>query len=354
VTRVPTAAPGPWQLFERDTLDLLPTLPVQSVDAIVTDPPYGIGFRDEPWDTPELAKGRPLRPQLFEESTRAWAEQCLRVVKPGGYLLAFGAPRTVHRLAAGIENAGFELRDQLVWLYGSGVPKARLDAGRSSTLKPAYEPILLARAPIEGTHADNQSRWGTGRLGIDAARIRGKADGNGRWPCNVTLSHTPRCRPRRCNTACAVALLDRSRPNIQPSRFFYCAKASVRERDAGCDRLPATKTAVYRTGSRRPRRNTHPTVKPVELMRWLVRLVCPPVAVVLDPFAGSGSTGVAALQEGRRFIGIERDPAYARIARARLSHAEKARDDGTVDARPGSGLVSAAQSSNPHERRAEL
>jgi site-specific DNA-methyltransferase (adenine-specific) len=350
----PASAPPAWQLFEQDALGLLPKLAARSVDAIVTDPPYGIGFRDEPWDTPETAPGRRPGAELFAESTRAWAKQCLRVVKPGGYLLAFGSPRTVHRLATGIEDGGFELRDQLLWLYGSGVPKARLEGGRSSTLKPAYEPILLARAPLDGNHADNEARWGTGRLGIDNARVPKTAEGPGRWPCNVTLSHTPRCRPTRCHADCAVSLLDRSRPNTRPSRFFYCAKASARERDTGCDRLPATIASVYRSGRSRPRRNTHPTVKPVGLMRWLIRLACPPEGVVLDPFAGSGSTGVAALEERRRFIGIECDPAYARVARARLNHAEEARDDGTVDARPGSGLVSAAQSSIPQERRAEL
>jgi DNA modification methylase len=348
MTAAPTS-PHPWQLHTGDALELLPTLSGQSVDAVVTDPPYGIGFRDEPWDSAH--NGR----KAFEEWTRSWAEQCLRVLKPGGHMVAFGAPRTVHRLAAGIEDAGFELRDQLVWLYGSGVPKGQLVDGRSSTLKPAYEPILLARRPLDGTHADNQARFGTGRLGVNDARIHAGAPRLGRWPCNVVLGHTPRCRPQRCVPTCAAALLDRSRPTTRPSRFFYCAKTSVRERDAGCERLPATTTTVYRAGGRRPRRNPHPTVKPVELMRWLIRLVCPEGGLVLDPFAGSGSTGVAALREGRRFIGVEREAGYAEIARARLTHAERlVMDGGTVDARPGSGLVSAAQSSTPHERRAEL
>jgi site-specific DNA-methyltransferase (adenine-specific) len=329
----------PWELFEADALALLPTLPERSVDTVVTDPPYGIGFRDEPWDSrPSTA--------TFEEWACDWARGCLRVLKPGGYLLAFGAPRTVHRLASGIEDAGFELRDQLLWLYGSGVPKGRLVAGRSSTLKPAYEPIVLARKPLDGTHDENERRWGTGRLSINASRITGSGTPPGRWPCNVALGHAQRCTPRGCAPSCAAALLDRSRPNRPPSRFFYCAKASLRERDEGCERLPARAAAIYGTAGRRPRRNTHPTVKPVELMRWLIRLACPPGGVVLDPFAGSGSTGVAALREQRRFVGVEREPAYALIARARLRHARR-RDGGTVDARPGSGLVSAAQSSTP-------
>jgi site-specific DNA-methyltransferase (adenine-specific) len=277
------------------------------------------------------------------------------VLKPGGYLLAFGAPRTVHRLAAAIEDAGFELRDQLVWLYGSGVPKGRLVDGRSSTLKPGYEPILLARTPLKGTHDENEARWGTGRLGIDEARIVTADNGPGRWPCNVTLSHSPRCQPKRCTSACAIGLLDRSRPKVKPSRFFYCAKASLRERDAGCERLPATNMPIYGSGGRRPRRNTHPTVKPVELMRWLIRLACPPGGVVLDPFAGSGSTGVAALREGRRFIGIERESEFVEIAEARLSHAERlAMDGGTVDARPGSGSCPPHSHPSLNERRAEL
>ena len=321
-SRSATAARSSWELVEADALGLLPTLPARSVDAIVTDPPYGISFRDEPWDTPASNSGRGTG-QAFEDWTHGWANECIRVLKPGGHLVAFGAPRTVHRLAAGIEDAGFELRDQLVWLYGSGVPKGRLEHGRSSTLKPAYEPIVLARAPLEGTHADNEKRWGTGRLGIDAARIAAADVSVGRWPCNLTLGHALRCRPKSCTRACAVSLLDRSRPTVKPSRFFYCAKASISERDIGCEGLPAKTAAIYGLGGRKPRRNTHPTVKPVDLMRWLIRLACPPDGVVLDPFAGSGSTGIAALEEGCRFMGVERDPEYARIARARLTHAAR-------------------------------
>jgi len=330
------ARTGSWELHEADAIGLLAGMPARSVDAVVTDPPYGIGFRDEPWDNAHNgSKG-------FEDWTRTWAEECLRVLKPGGYMVAFGAPRTAHRLAAGVEDAGFEVRDQLLWLYGSGVPKGRLVDGRSSTLKPAYEPILLARAPLEGTHADTEARWGTGRLGIDDARITTADTAPGRWPCNVTLSHAPRCQPRRCTSACVVRVLDRSRPKIQPSRFFYCAKASRRERDIGCERLPARSAPVYGLGGLKARRNTHPTVKPVELMRWLIRLVCPPGGLVLDPFAGSGTTGIAALREGRRFLGVEREREYVRIAKARLAHiAEQARQAGVsgerLDGRPVTG-----------------
>jgi site-specific DNA-methyltransferase (adenine-specific) len=237
-------------------------------------------------------------------------------------MVAFGWPRTVHRLAVGVEDAGFELRDQLVWMYGGGVPKAALAGGRSSTLKPAYEPIVLARAPLDSNHDLNEEAWGTGRLGIDDARIPSPDTPHGRWPCNVALSHQPRCRAARCAPGCAVSLLDRAHPQTQPSRFFYCAKPSRAEREAGCEHLPARPTRSYGNDWTRPRRNTHPTVKPVALMRWLIRLASPPGGLVLDPFAGSGSTGIAALKEGRRFLGVEQNARYARIARARLAAAE--------------------------------
>jgi len=327
-----------WRLEVGDSLQILAELASRSIDAIVTDPPYGIGLRGATWDGPDLRAAVKARgdaaglfeAEMFERWTTAWAAECLRVLKPGGHLLAFGAPRMVHRLAAGVEDAGFELRDQLVWLYGSGVPKSRSYNGRSSTLKPGYEPIVLARAPFVGTLAANETRWGTGLLGIDEGRLPAR-DGttNGRWPCNVTLSHQQRCASKRCTPNCPVALLDRAPRGDRPSRFFYCAKASRREREAGCDLLPAQMISIFGDSARRPRRNTHPTVKPVELMTWLVRLVCPPGGIVLDPFAGSASTGIAALDEGRRFLGIERDPDYAVIARARLTHA--------VDGRPVSG-----------------
>jgi site-specific DNA-methyltransferase (adenine-specific) len=323
-----------WELFEADTFELLAKLPTRSVDAVVTDPPYGIGFRGEAWDSRniratqdgvELAVG-----EAFERWTQRWASECLRVLKPGGYLVAFGAPRTAHRLVAGIEDAGFELREQLAWLYGSGVPKARLHQGRSSTLKPAHEPILLARAPLTGTLSGNEAAWGTGRLGIDEARSPADSGtGKGRWPCNVALTHPAACLPAGCAKGCPVSLLDRSRPRSRPSRFFYCPKPALSERDAGCGSLPARVIGIYGQGTSKPRRNTHPTVKPLALMGWLIRLSCPLGGVVLDPFAGSGSTGVAALHEQRRFVGVERDASYARIARARLTRAAAEASDGS-------------------------
>lgn len=303
-----------WSLIEGDAITAMRAMAACSVDAVITDPPYGIGFRREQWDTPTTTS---TTKNPFEAWTCEWASECLRVLKPGGHLIAFGAPRTAHRLAAGVEDAGFELRDQLVWLYGSGVPKSRLHAGRASQLKPAYEPILLARKPLDGTLSNNEARWGTGRLSIDASRLTpDQGTSMGRWPANVTTSHDIDCRTQQCATSCPVAMLETK--HTGSSRFFYCAKPSRAERDDGCQHLPARQIRIYGPRMPRPRRNTHPTVKPVALMRWLIRLACPVDGVVLDPFAGSGSTGVAGAREECRFVGIEQDPGYARIARARL------------------------------------
>ena len=286
-----------WRLLQGDALEVLRALRAGSVDAVITDPPYALGLRDTTWDRPSLEPengDRAADGVRFAAWTTEWARLCIRALKPGGYLIAFGAPRTVHRLASGVEDAGLELRDQLIWLYGSGVPKDRVRNGRSSTLKPAYEPIVLARKPLVGTLDGNERRFGTGRLGINDARVPSRGRATGRWPCNVTLSHEPTCTALACDARCAVALIDQSRPNVRPSRFYYCAKASRSERDAGCQALPAQRMRVYGSKDTRPRRNTHPTVKPVALMRWLARLGCPPGGHVLDPFTGSGSTGIAA------------------------------------------------------------
>jgi hypothetical protein len=251
------------------------------------------------------------------------AAECRRVLKPGGHLLAFGAPRTFHRLVAGIEDTGLEVRDQLLWLNGQGLPKSRrLPGGLGTTLKPAYEPILLARAPLSGRVADNLEVFGTGALNIDAARITSSGIPAGFWPANVALSHTLTCRAGTCKSDCPVSLVDRGQTVGPPSRLFFCAKASRAEREAGCEQLPKRSVQLY-TGKRHsPRlvRNLHPTVKPLELMRWLVRLTCPPGGLVLDPFTGSGSTGAAAVLEDRLFLGIEREPEYVDIACARMTH----------------------------------
>ena len=316
-----------WALVQADALDLLAKLPDQSVDAVVTDPPYGIDFNGSAWD------GRDIRatatrgtsgPVAFEGWTSKWASECLRVLRPGGYLVAFGATRTVHRLTAGIEDAGFEVRDQLAWLYGSGVPKTGLRNGRSGTLKPGYEPIVLARKPSPSAHRGAVD----GLLGIDATRVSG-----GRWPANLLLGHHPRCTSRLCTRACPVGELDRAHPTRRPSRFYYCAKPARREREHGLDALDARTANIFGGRPTRPRRNVHPTVKPVELMRWLVRLTAPAGAVVLDPFTGSGTTGLAALAEHCQFVGIEQDATYTRIAIERLRQAAKLPEKGAGRAR---------------------
>jgi site-specific DNA-methyltransferase (adenine-specific) len=308
-----------WVLLHADCLVLLPDLPADSVEALITDPPYGIGFAGEAWDGGKLTEAG-----TFQGWTSRWAAEALGVLKPGGWLAAFGTPRTFHRLVAGVEEAGFEVRDQLLWVYGQGVPKShRRDDGLGTSLKPAYEPVLLARKPLVGTLDANLYRYGTGALQIDAARVTNPAGGRGFWPANLALSHGPRCRPRRCQADCPVALIDRvPRPGREISRLFYAAKASRREREAGCEGLPLSDVPIYPRGGDAVRlvRNAHPTVKPLQLMRWITRLLCPPGGVVLDPFAGSGSTGAASLLEGRRFVGIERDERYVRVARARIAH----------------------------------
>jgi DNA modification methylase len=311
-----------WLLLHADSLKLLPELPENSVEAIITDPPYGIGFGGEAWDGGTLTNAA-----TFQHWTTGWAAAALRVLKPGGWLAAFGTPRTAHRLVAGVEDAGFEIRDQVLWLYANGVPKSHHRAdGLGSTLKPAYEPILLARKPLEGATLDaNLVLHGTGALQIDAARVPNQAGGRGFWPANVTLTHNSHCRPGRCQADCPVALIDSEpRPGREISRLFYTSKANRAEREAGCEALPLSEVSIYPRGAGMgpPRlvRNTHPTVKPLELMRWLTRLLCPPGGTVLDPFAGSGSTGAACALEGQRFVGIERDERYVPVARARIEH----------------------------------
>jgi len=312
-----------WGLIEGDAPQVLVGLPDACISTIITDPPYGIAFHDEAWDGRDIrravtARGERLSGgEAFERWTRAWATECLRVLKPGGHLLAFSAPRMAHRLTSAVEDAGFEVRDQLLWLNAQGIPKSRrLPGGLATTLKPAFEPILLARAPMIGKTSKNLAAHGTGALNIEATRIEGD-DGRSRWPANIVLSHAASCTVGGCTTDCPAGMLDAT-----ARRMFFCAKATRAEREAGCEALEERLAQVY-TGKHHPPRlvrNAHPCVKPLELMRWLVRLVTPPDAVVLDPFAGSGSTGAAAVLEGRRFLGIEREPDYVDIACARLTH----------------------------------
>ena len=321
------------ELHHGNCLDILRTMPDASVDAIVTDPPYGLSFMGKRWD-------------YDVPSVEIW-EQCLRVLKPGGYLLAFAGTRTQHRMAVRIEDAGFEIRDMIAWMYGSGFPKSHNlqddRQGWGTALKPAMEPITMARKPFKGTVADNVQAYGTGAINIDGCRIgndliktMAKSQGEGfqsdyngceesthlgRWPANVL------------HDGCEDVL----RGMGEAARFFYTPKACKEDRDDGCEMMEARWKAGYSytdtagnaaDGMFKDRetfkRNFHPTVKPTDLMRYLCRMVTPPGGIVLDPFTGSGSTGRGAVLEGFRFIGCEMDADYIEIAKARILAAEKA------------------------------
>jgi len=345
--RHPPSTPRRWQIKHADCLKALPKLDAATVDVVITDPPYGINVNNMRWDRPSTLD--PTRPSgrrapradpsaAFQSFSAQWSAQCLRVLKPGAHLAAFAAPRTFHLLARGLEEAGFELRDVLMWIQGQGYPATRvLPGGLGTGLKPAWEPIVLARKPLDGSIEHNLAAHGTGAMNIDACRVepspqdcpnKGRTHGRritanqrGRWPANLLLSHSRSCTDSRCERDCPIALLG------ERHRFFYAAKAPRRERDAGCEQLPRRVVQTYKVGARNvqlcnehPVANIHPTVKPIELMRWLVRLLTPPGGLVLDPFAGSGSTGAAAVLEGARFLGIEREGDYIPIARARIRH----------------------------------
>jgi site-specific DNA-methyltransferase (adenine-specific) len=416
-------------LYHGDNREVLKELADNSIDSIVTDPPYELGFMGKKWDASGIAF-----------NVEVWQE-CLRVLKPGGHLLAFSGSRTYHRMAVAIEDAGFEIRDQIMWIYGSGFPKshniskgldkaagvereilgiARLQPdirgnnyaqgqreyggdtvpqyitkpatdeakqwqGWGTALKPAHEPIVVARKPLIGTVAANVLTYGTGGLNIDASRV-GRAEGDdsvagnrtatfgtqetqsggdgsggweqntgGRWPANVIHDGSDE----------VVALFPNSKgfatqnsgPNVKvytgnsllhsktefppvrlgfnddgsAARFFYCAKASKRDRNEGLEGFDVVKAGSLkmRTDAHSdkngmntaPRANHHPTVKPTDLMRYLCRLITPPNGTVLDPFMGSGSTGKAAIYEGFNFIGIELTDEYLPIAKARIEFA---------------------------------
>jgi site-specific DNA-methyltransferase (adenine-specific) len=387
------------RILHGSCLDLLPTLEAESVHAVVTDPPYHLttgkkggtgeasvnlasphgraritaGFMGKEWDGGDVA----FRPETWRE--------VLRVMRPGAYLVAFGGTRTYHRLACAIEDAGFEIRDQLGWIYGSGFPKGTDKAkipppweGWNTALKPAWEPIVLARKPMIGTLAANLDAYGCGAMNIKDCRIEGesttrtKAGGKndfpheddawtprsvevgsdlGRWPANIVhdgseevLAHFPEA-PGQLFT---VGPEHGAKPSVNAfgdfgprdtfaprgdggsaARFFYCAKADREDRDHGLQGMQL-RTGGIRSetsgqhitrrdgGAPGPVANHHPTVKPTDLMRWLVRLVTPPGGTVLDPFLGSGSTGRAAILENFHFIGMELEDEYVPIARARI------------------------------------
>lgn len=423
-----------------DCLDTLRGMPDASIDAVVTDPPYGLGREPDPREVLRAwLDGEAYQPggagfmgkawDAFVPSPVVWSE-CLRVLKPGGHLLAFAGSRTYDWIVMGVRLAGFEVRDQLLWLYGSGFPKSHdvskaIDraagaeresrgytrgAGSSATnslgafapvysvtapateaarqwdgwgtaLKPAHEPIVMARKPLSGTVAHNVTTHGTGAINVDGCRVgadwisdpnrrgwqgggtqfrydqtarhvdREKSESNaaGRWPANVLHDGSPEVvagfpdsqvsgaartgRPSKSISAgvtfWAKATGALHNDTGSAARFFYSAKASRAERERGLThREPETvgdgrETPIdnaYQRGKTQ-RRNVHPCVKPLSVMRWLVRLVTPPGGVVLDPFTGSGTTGIAATLEGFRFIGCELSHEYADLARGRIAHA---------------------------------
>jgi predicted RNA methylase len=306
-------------------------MPDCSVDAVVTDPPYGLSFMSKRWD-------------YDVPSTEIWAE-CLRVLKPGGYLLAFAGTRTQHRMAVRIEDAGFEIRDMLAWMYGSGFPKSHnLDGehqGWGTALKPAMEPITMARKPFKATVAQNVQEWGTGAINIDGCRIETDDSWNLIRGSVVGLDggflKGKKEIPRQSNPLGrfpANVLHDGSAEILQgmgeQARYFYTPKACKSDRENGCFALPLVSYEMNRPPDSdldlvpTVNRNFHPTVKPTDLMRYLCRMVTPTGGVVLDPFTGSGSTGRGAVLEGFRFIGCEMDADYIEIAKARILAAEKA------------------------------
>jgi site-specific DNA-methyltransferase (adenine-specific) len=336
----PVVATGRVVLVTGDAVKVLGLLPSGCADSVVTDPPYGLGFDGQGWDgvsgfreslgfdTAGMADG-----DVFEAWCRAWAVGALAALKPGGHLAAFGGTRTWHRLVRGVELAGFEVRDQIAWLHSTGMPKsldvsnavdrrlgaaradrrvetadsatvlgvtrrvvdkgepvteeARRAAGWGTGLRPGFEPVVIARKPLAGTVAENTLVYGTGGINIDAGRF-----GGGRWPVNAALD------------GAEAGVLD-ARVAGASRRFpvfRYEPKASRRER-------PKVDGVA------------HLTVKPLGLMRWLTRLLTPPGGVVLEPFAGSGSTVEAALEAGFRVIAVEKDPSFTPLIQARIERA---------------------------------
>jgi len=292
-----------------------------------------------------------------------WRE-CLRVLKPGGHLLAFSGSRTYHRMTVAIEDAGFEIRDQMMWVYGSGFPKSHniskaLDKdgsdaakqwdGWGTALKPAHEPICLARKPLEGTVADNVLKWGVGGINIDVCRVgfvseedkkestqkNQHADFDSTMGTNQVYGDYSMLKPKNYNPPgrFPANLMHDGSPEVldlfpnNAARFFYCPKASKADRNDGCDGFPDKELKVYHdfqgTVNHAPKsnvtsKNNHSTVKPTELMAYLCRLITPPGGTILDPFIGSGSTGRGAVSQGFNFIGIELSPEYVEIAKARI------------------------------------
>jgi site-specific DNA-methyltransferase (adenine-specific) len=412
-----------FNLFQGNCLEVLKEFEDNTIDSIVCDPPYGLSFMGKKWD--------------YDVPSQEIWEECLRVLKPGGHLLAFAGSRTYHRMAVRIEDAGFEIRDQIMWIYGSGFPKSHnigksvdkiqgnerevvgenpnhrklkdsntmcgephsgdgiITKGNSdwegwgTALKPAHEPIVMARKPFKGTVVDNVLEWGTGAINIDESRILmssmdykiidAKSSKNptsnykesatkkygdyqkdiatppnelGRFPANVILdkeagkildnqsgvSKSAGGRAYQNTNDMYSGGWSKKDEGLRQdpgfgdvggaSRFFYCPKASKKDRNEGLEHLPIsrpderTETGMgsFVDKGIQPQQNIHPTVKPTDLMLYLIRLVTPKAGITLDPFMGSGSTGKAALRGGFKFVGIEREAEYLEIAKARIEH----------------------------------
>lgn len=411
-----------------DLFDVLPSIAADSIDACVTDPPYGIGFMGKEWDTfkpvnvraaaamkqrkdPEqLANlknvyGRKRSPAQspsqveydytvaglrgFQDWTAQWAAEVFRVLKPGAYIVVCCAPRSYHRMACGLEDAGFVIRDKFSWLFGSGFPKNfNLGDGKGTALKPAHEPIAIAWKPFKGSIKACHEKHGTAALNIDACRIGfsenepydinekcrpnaraansesviGPSGGQvnvselGRWPANVVLDEEAAVAldeqtgeltsgsysgwRNSDKTRNAYGHYGGTGPRFEneghagsvggASRFYYCAKPSREERDMGCyDLAPKQRDESRKEGNPggdnprnrglQPRGNYHPTVKPIALMRYLIRLVTPIGGKVLDPFGGSGTTACACVYEQRDFEIIEREAEYVEIIKRRVA-----------------------------------
>ena len=357
------------------------------VDSVVTDPPYELGFMGRSWDSTGIA---------FQKET--W-ELALKLLKPGGYLLAFSASRNYHRMAVAIEDVGFEIRDQMMWLYGSGFPKS-MNVGKAfdkklgnsewegwgTALKPAHEPIVMARKPLsEKSIVDNVLKHGTGAINIDECRVEGEVKrpdtnpdfrdvakkamaegGQDKLNFNQITGAKRKKVVRKSRNESGVwtdgnsgmkaegtqyadadprgrfpANVMHDGLETEWAKFFYCPKTSKSERNKGLDNFEIKKTkggggtsnntwyeddvnaASGKFGSEKaPSKNIHPTVKPQQLMQYLCRMVTPKGGTVLDMFMGSGSTGMAAKDEGFDFIGIEKEKEYFEIAEARIESIE--------------------------------
>ena len=365
---IPVFEESTQQIIHGDCLEEMGKIYSNAISAIVTDPPYGLSFMGKVWDN-------------AVPGSDYW-KACLRIIKPGGFLLAMGGTRTFHRLALSIEEAGFDIRDTIMWIYGSGFPKSHNRfglEGYGTALKPVYEPIIMAMKPLDGTFKQNAEKWGQAGINIDGCRVgieerfnppttKGKTaslgslenchgEGNkvkGRWPANAIFdeeagalldeqSGQSKSRDgfisitKGSDSICADSKGMFSEGKINTfqghgdsggaSRFFYCAKASSRERNEGLEGLPdkigggmcSTVSGDTRTGHITIQKNNHPTVKPLKLMEYLIRLVMPPKdGILLDPFAGSGTTILAAKRLGFNAIGIEKQKEYCDIANARL------------------------------------